>query len=68
MHVRCSYCRHSFNLSRDFMEIAVTTAKEKRQKYYAVECINCRKQIKVPIAQMQRYLPKKEIVKEDSDD
>ena len=57
MHVRCSYCRHSFNLSRDYMIEAVADATEKRQKYYAVECINCRKLIKVPIAQMKRYVP-----------
>lgn len=68
MHIRCSYCRHSFNLSRDFMEIAVASAKENRQKYYAVECINCRKLIKVPISQMERYLPRKEAVKEESED
>ena len=67
MQIRCSYCRHSFNLSRDFMEIAVTSANEKRQKYYSIECINCRKQIKVPISQMQRYLPRKEKVDEESD-
>lgn len=57
MHVRCSYCRHSFNLSRDYMVEAVADAAEKRQKYHAVECINCRKLIKVPIAQMKRYVP-----------
>jgi hypothetical protein len=57
MHVRCSYCRHSFNLSRDYMIEAVAEATEKRQKYHAVECINCRKLIKVPIAQMKRYVP-----------
>ncbi len=55
MHVRCSYCNQSFNLSRDFVVDALAEAQEKGQKYYGVECINCRKLIKVPLAQMRRY-------------
>jgi ribosomal protein S27E len=57
MHVRCTFCRHSFNLTRDFMVEAVSEAKEKRMKYVQVECLNCRKQIKVPVSQMKRYVP-----------
>jgi hypothetical protein len=36
---------------------AVTESNAKKQKYHAVECINCRKQIKVPLSQMKRYVP-----------
>lgn len=36
---------------------AVSEAKEKRMKYVQVECLNCRKQIKVSAAQMKRYVP-----------
>jgi len=36
---------------------AVSEANEKRMKYVQVECLNCRKQIKVPVAQMKRYVP-----------
>jgi hypothetical protein len=57
MNVRCSYCRHSFNLSRDYLVQAVAEAEEKRQKYHSVECLNCRKQIKVAISQMKRFMP-----------
>ena len=57
MHVRCSYCRHTFNLSKDYLAQAVAEASEKGQKYHSIECINCRKQIKVPLAQMKRYVP-----------
>ena len=57
MHVRCSYCRQTFNLSKDYMTQAVSKAEQKGQKYHSLECINCRKQIKVPVAQMKRYLP-----------
>lgn len=57
MHVRCSYCRHTFNLTREYIAQAVAEAGDKGQKYHSLECINCRKQIKVPIAQMKRYVP-----------
>jgi len=57
MHIRCSYCRHSFNLSRDYLAQAVAEADENRKKYASVECIKCRKQIKVPVSQMKRYVP-----------
>ncbi len=65
MNVRCSYCRHTFNLSRDYMAQAVAEAMEKKQKYHSLECLNCRKQIKVPVAQMKRYVP--EPVEDDSE-
>lgn len=58
MHVRCTYCRQSNNLSRDFMIQAVSEAQEKNLKYIKVECNNCRKQIKVPVSQMRRFVPK----------
>ena len=57
MHVRCSYCRHSFNLSRDYLAQALSEVEEKHQKYHMVECINCRKKIKVPAVQIRRYAP-----------
>lgn len=57
MNVRCNYCRQSFNLSRDYLADALAKATEKRQKYHTVECINCRKAIKVAVAQMKRYAP-----------
>ena len=57
MNVRCSYCRQSFNLSRDYLVDALAKATEKRQKYHTVECINCRKVIKVSVPQMKRFAP-----------
>jgi hypothetical protein len=66
MHIRCSYCRHSFNLSRDYISQAVSEADENKQKYSSVECINCRKQIKVPVSQMRRYVPTTEKSDEES--
>lgn len=57
MNVRCNYCRQSFNLSRDYLVDALAKADEGRLKYHTVECINCRKMIKVPVKQMKRYAP-----------
>jgi len=68
MHVRCSYCRHSFNLSKDYMTQAVSDAAERRQKYHGAECPNCRKLIKFPIKQMKRYLPREVSKSKDSSD
>ncbi len=57
MNIRCSYCRHSFNLSRDYLAFALAQATEKGQKHYAVECANCRKMLKVSVREMRRYVP-----------
>ena len=67
MHIRCSYCRHSFNLSRDYLVQAVEESTAKGQKYHSVECIKCRKQIKVPLSQMRRYVPKTDPESNDVD-
>jgi len=40
------------------METAVAEAQEKKQKSVVVECAHCRKHVKVPTRQMQRYLPR----------
>ena len=64
MNIRCNYCRQSFNLSRDYLVDAIAKADEKRQKYHTVECINCRKAIKVYVPQMKRYAP--EVPAEDA--
>jgi hypothetical protein len=64
MNIRCTYCQHTFNLPRDFIAQAVTEAEEKRQKYYGVECINCRKLIKV---QMKRFMPRDQDEQEETE-
>lgn len=57
MPIRCSYCSHSFNLSRDYVAAALAEALAQKHKTHAVDCPNCRKHIKVPVAQMKRYAP-----------
>jgi DNA-directed RNA polymerase subunit RPC12/RpoP len=68
MHIRCSYCRHSFNIGRDYIGEAVKTAAEKRQRYHGLECPNCRKLIKVPIKQMRRFAPRPSLEEEKPDE
>lgn len=58
MNIRCPFCRTSFNLSRDVVGRAVLEATEKRQKHYGVECIKCRKIIKVSVSQLKRFAPR----------
>lgn len=58
MNVRCPFCRTSFNLSREAVAQAVAEADEKRQKHHVVECIKCRKAIKVSVKQMRRFVPR----------
>ena len=58
MNVRCPFCSTSFNLSRDVVAQAVAEADEKRQKHYVVECIKCRKTIKVSVKLMRRFVPR----------
>ena len=65
MNVRCSYCRNSFNLSRDYIAHAVAVADENRQKHVTVECIKCRKMIKVPVKQMRRFVPRHKSAEEE---
>ncbi|MBP7998318.1 MAG: hypothetical protein KA314_03170 [Chloroflexi bacterium] len=60
MHVRCSYCSHSFNLSRDYLSSALVEAQSQKHKTHVMECPNCRKHIKVPVAQMKRFAPAKQ--------
>ena len=55
MQVRCTYCSHSFNLSRSYMESVVANAGKKTTE--AVSCPKCRKINKVQIKLMRRYVP-----------
>ena len=59
MNVRCNFCGSSFNIGRDHLIQVVAEAKEKKQKYHAFECVKCRKLVKVPVKQMQRFVPRK---------
>ncbi len=68
MNVRCNYCRQSFNLGRDYLVEALAKATKKGHKYHTVECINCRKAIKVSVPQMQRFAPETDAEDEEQTD
>ncbi|MEM7335666.1 MAG: hypothetical protein AAF490_26545 [Chloroflexota bacterium] len=65
MNIRCSYCNANFNLGRDYVIESYNEAVSKKQKYHQVECIKCRKQIKVPLKQMKRYMPRQQPAEEE---
>ncbi len=64
MQVRCTYCSHSFNLSRDYMQTVVTNAGKKTTE--SISCPKCRKNIKVSIKQMRRYVPQTQETQQSS--
>lgn len=57
MNVRCTYCRQSFNLNQEYITQLLHTADEAKHKNVTLDCINCRKKIKISAEQMRRYLP-----------
>ena len=60
MNVHCTYCRHSFNLSQDFMTQAVSEAAEKNHKSHSLDCPSCRKSVKISVKQMRRFVPRRQ--------
>ena len=60
MNVHCTYCRHSFNLTPDYMAQAVSEAATKNHKSHAMECPSCRKNVKVSVKQMRRFVPRQQ--------
>jgi hypothetical protein len=55
MDVRCPSCGATFTISREYLAQAVAKADKKKHKYHAVDCIRCRKQVKLPLNDMRRY-------------
>jgi hypothetical protein len=50
------------------MAQALAVAELKKQKNHAMECVNCRKLLKVPVLQMRRALPPEEEPEEETAD
>lgn len=57
MDVRCPNCRATFTISGEYLTMALAKAEAKKHKYHAVECIRCRRQVKLPLKDMRRYAP-----------
>lgn len=55
MDVRCPSCGATFTISKDYLAQAIVKAEKKKHKYHAVDCIRCRKQVKLPINDMRRF-------------
>ena len=55
MQVRCQRCGYKFTLSRQAVATAAEEIEQTQAKHYNVECPKCRRQIKVPARDVQRY-------------
>lgn len=60
MQVRCQRCGYMYTMSRDALTTALEEIKQTRAKHYNVECPKCRRQIKVPVRSLKRFLPQQE--------
>lgn len=57
MNVRCPNCRANFTISTEYLTAAYEKSTKKKHKYHAVDCIRCRKQVKLPLKEMAKFLP-----------
>lgn len=57
MQIRCQRCGYMFTLSREAIAAALEEVKQSQAKHYNVDCPKCRRQVKVPIKDMQRGQP-----------
>jgi DNA-directed RNA polymerase subunit RPC12/RpoP len=60
MQVRCQRCGFMFTLSREALAVALEEIEKSSAKHYNVECSRCRRQIKVPVNEIQRFQPHRE--------
>ncbi|MCP4538544.1 MAG: hypothetical protein GY832_15530 [Chloroflexi bacterium] len=60
MQVRCQRCSFMFTLSREAVTAAIEEIKESHVKHYNVECPKCRRQVKMPVKDLQRGQPRQD--------
>ncbi len=58
MQVRCQRCGYMFTLSHEAVTAALEEIEQTKTKHYNVECPKCRRQIKVPVKDLQRHRPR----------
>ena len=58
MQVRCQRCGYMFTLGRQAVDAALEEVKQTQAKHYNVDCAKCRRQIKVPVKDLQRAQPR----------
>jgi len=57
MQIRCQRCGYMFTLSREAVTAALGELEQTKAKHYNVDCPKCRRQIKVPAKEIQRFRP-----------
>ena len=58
MQVRCQRCGNMFTMSRDALTAALEEIDQTQARHYNVECPKCRRQVKVPVKNLQRFRPR----------
>ena len=58
MQVRCQRCSFMFTLSHGALATALEEVERTQAKHYNVECPKCRRQVKVPAKNLQRFRPR----------
>ena len=60
MQIRCQRCNYMFTLGREAVAAALEEVKETQVKHYNVDCPKCRRQVKIPIKNLQRGQPRQD--------
>lgn len=55
MQIRCQRCSYMFTLSQESVVAALEEIEQSDAKHYNIECPKCRRQIKVPVREIQRF-------------
>jgi len=58
MQLRCYRCGWSFSLSQEQVDFALQSTRAKSGNHYDVRCTRCRTVNKVPLAQLEKSLPR----------
>ena len=58
MQVRCQRCGYKFTLSRQAVTAALEELEQTPARHYNLDCPKCRRQIKVPAKEIQRFQPR----------
>jgi len=58
MQIRCQRCGYKFTLSRQAVTAALEELERTQARHYDFDCPKCRRQIKVPAKEIQRFRPR----------
>ena len=57
MQVRCQRCGWMLTLGREAIALALAEAQQAHEQYHMVDCLHCRRAIKVQVSELRRKLP-----------